>query len=112
GGRADKRRERLIKREQKRILRLTAAGGFEETERRVVTQSVVDGKVSPDAPGIFGVEAETLHILREAAVACGRRSACCSGGDVCRRHGRTCSKVVRELLRVSSVVAGIKDERN
>ena len=48
---------------------LVMAGRDEEAERRVVTQAIIYGEISRDAPGIFGVEAETLHILREAAIA-------------------------------------------
>ena len=63
-----------LQRDERRILRLAAARSYEQAERRLITQPVIDREVRRHAPGIFRVEREPLHVLREAAVAGGSES--------------------------------------
>ena len=91
---------------------LAAARGVEQTKRCVVAQAVIDGEVSRDAPGIFGVDAEPLDILRKAAVASGSDAASCAGRDERRRRGRAGSEIGRELCGVRGVIRGIENERS
>ncbi len=51
-----------------RVEELTYARGLKQSEGRVPAQAVVDGQLWRHAPGVHGVKAESLNILREAAV--------------------------------------------
>ena len=66
-----RRAQRKSQRRQERkgwIFRLTAARSGEQAECGLVAQSVVEREMSSYAPGVFRVERETLHVLREASV--------------------------------------------
>src|SRR5580658_7127808 len=62
---------------QRRIDRLALTGTGEQSESGVVSQAVIHDEPRSDPPGILGVDTEALHILREAAVACGCDGASC-----------------------------------
>src|SRR4029077_7333903 len=95
---------------ERRVQVLFVAGSHEEAECGVVAQAVIKGQSSRDAPGILGIEAEALHILRKAAVACGSDGARRAGSDIWRRRRRASSEVGAELLRVCGVFARIEDK--
>jgi hypothetical protein len=95
-GGVNERRLRWIERAQKRILRLAAAGSVEQTKGSIVAQAVVEREAWRDAPGVFGVKTQTLHVLREAAIADGSESA--ARGDV-GSELRGIGEIKRRVLR-------------
>ena len=109
---ADEWRYGGIKREQEGIQRLAASGGDEETESCVVAQAVIDGEISRDAPGILGVDAEALDILRKAAVAGRSDAASCAGRDIGEGVAEQAVRSVVNCCGVRGVVRGIEDERS
>ena len=80
-----------------RIVRLAAARGFEQAKRRLVTQAVIHGEMWSDAPGIFRVESEALHVLREAAVVGG--SSRSAGSQVIEKYRGRLTYVISWILR-------------
>jgi len=58
-----------LQRQQRRIAGLAAPRGGEQPEGGVVAQSVIHHQMRVDAPGILAIDAQPLHVLREAAVA-------------------------------------------
>src|SRR6266849_8918441 len=83
---------------QGRIRALVVPRRFEETERGVVAQSVVDGQMRNDAPGVLSVNPQSLHVLREAPIA----SGICGATDTLRRRRNTIQVEIK-LGRIGGV---------
>src|SRR5271166_1296952 len=82
------------------VLRLAAVGRVEQPERSLPAQPIVHRKMPCDAPGIFGIERQPLHILRKAAiVGRGHRSARVVIRNKLARVGQVEGWIVRELVQ-------------
>src|SRR5258708_131675 len=81
---------------------LVVAGSEKKGERGVVAQAVVDGQTRSDAPGILGVDSQTLNVLRKAAVTGGSCGAPDTGRD-----GRSTRGAEIKGGRIGGVEAGV-----
>ena len=81
------------------IVQLTYARSLEQSKGGVPAQAVVDGQLRRHSPGVHGVRAQSLNILRKAAVA-GRSGFGLTVGAI--KWGQTV-QFRRELTRVGQV---------
>ena len=72
---AHQRNPQRLERDVPRIVDLASPRSNEQTPRRRVAEPIIEGQILPYAPGILRVNRQPLHVLREAAVACGSVSA-------------------------------------
>src|SRR5438132_5201542 len=93
-----------LQRQERGVAVLVDAFSAEESESGVVAQAVVDRQFRQDAPCIFGIQAQSLDILREISARAKR-----SRGRIWRAaelHGLV-RQILRKLGRIRDIKTGI-----